>query len=212
MRPPDTLERFDRVERLVHWVNAAMFGVMLFTGASLYIGPLSAIVGRRVLVREIHVICGLSLPFPLALGLIGRWRRSLRSDLALLNRWDRDDWRLMRSLGRDPVARRGKFNPGQKLNAAFIAGSGLLMIASGSIMKWFSPFPDSWRTGATFVHDWVFIALVFVIAGHIWLALSDWDALKGMIFGVVPRSWAERHCPKWVEAYGEAGTAVREPA
>ena len=37
--------RFDRVERVVHWCNATLFLVLLFTGASLYVGPLSTLVG-----------------------------------------------------------------------------------------------------------------------------------------------------------------------
>ena len=37
--------------------------------------------------------------------------------------------------------RLGKFNPGQKLNAAFIAGAAIVMLATGSIMKWFEPVP-----------------------------------------------------------------------
>ena len=37
-------------------------------------------------------------------------------------------------------------------------------------MRWFEPFSDSWRTGATFVHDWFAIVLFFAIAGHILFA------------------------------------------
>ena len=40
MRPEstDTLLRFDRVERTVHWVNATLVGVLMLTGAALYAG------------------------------------------------------------------------------------------------------------------------------------------------------------------------------
>ena len=41
------LVRFDRAERVLHWVNAALFGVLMATGAVLYVGPLSALVRRR---------------------------------------------------------------------------------------------------------------------------------------------------------------------
>src|SRR5205085_3922318 len=56
-----SIERFDAAERVIHWTNAALFGVMLFTGASLYLGALSRVVGRRELVKTVHVYCGLVL-------------------------------------------------------------------------------------------------------------------------------------------------------
>jgi formate dehydrogenase subunit gamma len=91
----------------------------------------------------------------------------------------------------------GKFNPGQKLNATFIGASIVIMLMTGSIMKWFKPFPDSWRTGATFVHDTTWLALCIVIAGHILFAVRDYDSLRGMVAGWVPERWARREHPRW---------------
>ncbi len=56
--------RFDRVERVAHWVTATLMLTLLATGFSLYVGPLSTLVGRRNLVRTIHVYSGLLLPVP----------------------------------------------------------------------------------------------------------------------------------------------------
>ena len=61
----------------------------------------------------------------------------------------------------------------------------VVMLMTGSIMKWYSPFSDSWRQGATFVHDWFAIGLLFAIIGHIVLAFRDPDALNGMMHGWV---------------------------
>lgn len=189
------LERFDGVERAVHWTNATLLLLMLFTGSALYFGPLSALVGRRETIKTIHVYCGLALPIPLVLGLL--LGRGFRADARRINRFDAEDWKWLRSWGKR--GRVAKFNPGQKLNAAFVAGAIPVMLATGSIMRWFKPFPLSWRTGATFVHDWVFLALLVVVIGHIGKALADPTALKGMISGRVPRSWARRNRPRWVE-------------
>ena len=54
-----------------------------------------------------------------------------------------------------------------------------------SQVRWFSRFPLSWRTGATFVHDTVFLGLVVSIAGHIMIATRDSEALGGMTRGTV---------------------------
>jgi formate dehydrogenase subunit gamma len=194
------LARFDEAEQALHWVNAAMFGVLIVTAALLYIGQLSALVGHRDLVRTVHVACGLALPFPLLAARFGPWRRQFVDDVRALARFDDDDRRWLRSLGRSKKVRMGKFHPGQKLNAAFTLGAIVVMLGTGSVMHWFSLFPIEWRTGATFVHDWLAITLAVVIAGHLKMAFSDGDALRGMTQGWVPTAWARRHRPKWYEA------------
>jgi formate dehydrogenase subunit gamma len=209
-RPPKSeratpLIRFDAVERVVHWVNAVLFLVLVVTGAALYLQPVGAIVGRRALVQDIHLYCGLALPVPVLVAAAGYWGRSFRRDLGRLNRWSRVDgkWLARAVKARFPMPKNitsgvGKFNAGQKLNAAFVAGAGLVMLGTGVIMHWFHPWPLSWRTGATFVHDWIALAIGLVIIGHVGMAVRDPDALKSMFTGRISRRWAEKHAPLWV--------------
>lgn len=189
--------RFDRTERWLHWANATLFLVLLATGMTLYVGPLSALVGRRVLVKDVHVISGLLLPVPLVVAYAGRWRSGLRRDVRRIARWSVDDKRWLTSLGRRGAARMGKFNAGQKLNAIFVAGCIPLMLATGSIMRWFDPFPLAWRTGATFVHDWIALILLAVILGHIGKALADPIAFRAMRTGTMPADHVEARHPRW---------------
>jgi formate dehydrogenase gamma subunit len=201
------LLRFDRVERTVHWLNAALFLILICTGAALYFTPLIALVGRRQLIEQVHLYTGLALPLPLLLGLAGSWGRPLRRDVSRINRWTEDDLEWLRGLvdsasGRRQTVRRpriGKFNPGQKLNAAFVAGGGLVMLGTGALLRWYIPFPLSWRAGATFVHNWLAVFFVLVIVGHIMLALADRDSLRSMFGGRISRAWAGRHAPAWLE-------------
>jgi formate dehydrogenase subunit gamma len=195
--------RFDRVERALHWANAILFLVLLATGMILYIGPLAAAVGRRVLVKDVHVISGVLLPVPLVLAYAGSWRAGLRRDVRRFARWSRDDRRWLLSFGRRGRATLGKFNAGQKLNAIFVAGCIPLMLVTGAIMRWFSPFPLAWRTGATFVHDWLALALVAVVIGHIAKALAEPIALRAMWRGTVPQRHVELHHPRWWSEIGE---------
>jgi formate dehydrogenase subunit gamma len=203
--PDPPLSRFDRVERTLHWVNAALFGVLMLTGAALYAGPVSTLVGNRSLVRTAHVATGLALPLPVIAAIVGRWGARLRADLGRLNRWTRDDARWFRRSARRSV-RLGKFNPGQKLNTAFVAGTGVVMLGTGSIMRWSESFPLDWRTGATFVHDWFALALWVVVIGHIVFAVRDGDSLEAMLLtGSVPAAWAREHAPLWHEQLRSAG-------
>lgn len=193
----DEVVRFDRAERWLHWTNAALFLVLLATGLTLYIGPLSSLVGRRVLLKDVHVISGLLLPVPLLLAYAGPWRTGLRRDVRRLARWSADDKRWLASFGRRGRARMGKFNAGQKLNAIFVAGCIPLMLATGAIMRWFDPFPLAWRTGATFVHDWLALLLLAVLIGHIGKALAEPHALRAMRRGTVPADHVRTRHPRW---------------
>jgi formate dehydrogenase subunit gamma len=204
------MQRFDRTERWLHWANATLVGVLVLTGLVLYWGELSSIVGRRAMFKEIHVIAGLGLPLPFLLALPGRKGRALRRDLGALNRFSASDFRWLRSRGADPTVRLGKFNPGQKLNTAFVGAALVTMLATGMVLRFFGPFPLSWRTGATFVHDWTALALGLAITGHVWLAFADPEALRGMVSGTVPPAWARQNRPRWYAAETGTGTGVSE--
>jgi len=193
----DRVIRFTRAERWLHWSNATLFIVLLLTGMTLYVPALSRLVGRRVLVKDLHVYSGLLLPVPLVLAYAGHWRDGVRRDIRRLARWSTDDRRWLLSLGRRGRARLGKFNAGQKLNAIVIAGSIPVMLATGVIMRWFDPFPLAWRTGATFVHDWFALVLLILILGHIGKALTEPVSLRAMVRGTVPVRHVEHQHPRW---------------
>ena len=99
-----------------------------------------------------------------------------------------------RRSGRIPI---GKFNPGQKLNAAFTLGSIIVMLLTGTMMFFSSYLDDALRTGATFVHDWLSLAILVVVVGHTYMAFNDASARAGMRTGSVPVRWAKREHPAW---------------
>ncbi|PBC71464.1 formate dehydrogenase subunit gamma [Streptomyces sp. TLI_235] len=192
---PARVARFARAERWVHRATAALMLTCVATALMLYYPPLSELVGRRRLVVVVHEWCGLLLPVPLLLGLASR---ALRADLARLNRFTAADRRWLRAVRKRSYDRpAGKFNAGQKLYAAWIAGAALVMLGTGLLM-WFTHLaPLVWRTGATFVHDWLAVAVAVAVAGHIWMAVRDPEARRGMRTGLVDRHWAAREHPEW---------------
>ncbi|MCL7428775.1 cytochrome b/b6 domain-containing protein [Streptomyces sp. YS415] len=196
--PAPTLRRFGRTTRWVHRTTALLMGICVATAACLYVPQLAELVGRRALVVRVHEWAGLALPVPLLAGLASR---ALRADLGRLNRFGPHDRRWLRAaLRRDhaPGARpAAKFNAGQKLYASWIAGATLVMLGTG-LMMWFTHLtPLTWRTGATFVHDWLALTIGVVLGGHIGMALADPEARRGMRTGSVSREWAEREHPLW---------------
>ncbi len=195
----DRVLRFDRPERNVHWFSAVLVGVCLLSAAALYFPAVASLIGRRTVVKDIHVVSGLLLPLPFLIVRFGPFVSQLAADVRRLDRFDANDRRWLRSLGRDPFVENGKFNAGQKLNAAFTFGAVLLLLVTGSIMRWFSPFPLTWRTGATFVHDWTSFILLIVLVGHVGKGLADKEALNGMVRGTVSSRWARRKSPRWLD-------------
>ena len=206
----DRVVRFSRAERWLHWSSASLFLVLLATGMTLYLPSLSTVVARRVLVKDVHVYSGLLLPVPLVIAYAGRWRESVRRDVRRLARWSVDDRRWLRSFGRRTRERMGTFNAGQKLNAIFVVGCIPVMLVTGGIMRWFEPFPLAWRTGATFVHDWIALFLLVVVVGHVGKALAAPVALRAMARGTVPAAHVERRHPRWWAEVQEAAAAPIE--
>ncbi|ATW47722.1 cytochrome b/b6 domain-containing protein [Streptomyces peucetius] len=195
---PTRVRRFSRAERWVHRTTAALMLLCVATAAALYVPQIAELVGRRHLVVTVHQWSGLLLPVPLLLGLASR---AFRADLRRLNRFAPYDSRWLRAVRRrehGPQARpAGKFNAGQKIYAAWIAGATLVMLGTGLLM-WFTGLtPLVWRTSATFVHDWLSLAVGIVVAGHIAMALADPEARRGMRTGSVARQWSRDHHPRW---------------
>ncbi|MFE5111361.1 cytochrome b/b6 domain-containing protein [Streptomyces sp. NPDC056663] len=191
-------QRFSVAERRAHRATAVLMGVCVLTAAFLYIPVFAQLVGRRALVVTVHEWSGAALPIPL-LAALGS--RALRADLGLLNRFGPHDrvW-LRAALRRDKrLSSRPahKFNAGQKIYAAWAAGATLVMLGTG-LMMWFTHLtPLMWRTGATFIHDWLALSLGIVLAGHVGMAMGDPEARRGMRTGSVTREWAEREHPLW---------------
>jgi len=204
------LARFSRSVRLIHRLTAVLTLTCILTAALLYVSALQVLVGHRHLVELLHVYSGFALPVPLLAGLVSR---AYRADLRLLNRFGPRDWRWLRSrTRRDGRITVGKFNAGQKLNGALSAGAIAVLLLSGTVMYFTGLTRISWRTGATFVHDWFALALGLLVAGHIAFAMRDPDALRGMRTGVVPLTWARREHGDWAEEQASVTGPAAVPA
>jgi formate dehydrogenase subunit gamma len=196
------LPRFATAERWVHRSTAILMGICLVTAFALYYGPASVAVGHRHLVELVHVYSGFTLAVPM---LVGLGSKAYRADLRRLNRFTPSDWRWLRSRNRrDGSIRVGKFNAGQKLNAAVNGGSIFVLLGTGVIMYFTHLTRLSWRTGATFVHDWFALGVGLMVIGHITYALRDPIARRGMRTGGVPIGWARRHHQAWAEETTDA--------
>jgi len=195
---PRYIRRFSRTERTLHWVHAAAFFVLLGSGLVLYVPRLSELVGRRPFVKDVHFDTGLAWMVAIALIVVLGDRRGLRRTLRELDGFDRDDRLWLRRIPRP----QGRFNAGQKLNAALTASFALLFAVSG-VLLWYGERNNSFRFASTILlHDGLMYISLVVVIGHLYLALiypSTRHALRGMTTGSVRRDWARQHHRKWVD-------------
>src|SRR5579862_7073349 len=88
--------RFTRTERLLHWVHAAAFFVLLGSGLVLYLPALSSAVAQRPLIKDIHFWTGVSWAGAIGLIVLLGNRRALGRTLREIDLFDRDDRSFLR--------------------------------------------------------------------------------------------------------------------
>jgi formate dehydrogenase subunit gamma len=195
---PRLIHRFSRTERTLHWVHAAAFFVLLGSGLVLYLPSLSALVGRRPFVKDVHFDTGLAWMVAIALIVALGDRRGLRETVHELEAFDRDDRLWLRRFRRP----QGRFNAGQKLNAVLTASFAVLFLVSG-ILLWYGERNNSFRFASTILlHDGLMYISLVLVVGHLYLALiypATRESLRGITTGSVRRSWARAHHSKWVD-------------
>jgi formate dehydrogenase subunit gamma len=190
------VRRFSRTERAVHWVHASAFLVLLGSGLVLYLPSLATEIGRRPLVKDVHLFTALAWAIALLAVVALGDRRGLRATTRELDVFDADDRRWL--LGRH--VRQGRFNAGQKLNAALTAAFAVLLAVSG-VLLWLGERDTRFRLDSTIVlHDVVAYLSVALLVGHLYLAVihpSTRHALRGITVGTVREDWAREHHAKW---------------
>lgn len=195
--PPGYVRRFSRTERALHWVNAAGFFVLLASGLVLYLPSLASAVGRRPLVKDVHFWAGIGWVSALALVVLVGDRRGVLRTAREIDRFDREDVNWLRR--RRPDAQ-GRFNAGQKLNAALTAAFLVLFLVSG-LLLWLGERDTRFRlAGTVILHDGLLYASLVLLVGHLYLAVlhpATRHALRGMVAGTVREDWAREHHPRW---------------
>jgi formate dehydrogenase subunit gamma len=214
----ERVARFGRTERAAHWLLAGTFLVMTGSGLALYLPSLSNLVARPT-AKAWHLwsaaVLGIGIVALVALGN----RRALGATARDLERLDRDDaeWILgapKRFVTGGIAPPQGRFNAGQKLNAAITLGLMVVMAVTG-LLLWYGEQDTSYRyAGTVYVHDWGAWLLMVLVAGHIYLAVlhpATRHALRGMTVGDVDREWAVRHHAKWIAKEGPTASEDDQP-
>ena len=204
MARPGYVERFTLTERLLHWIHASAFFVLLGSGLVLYIPSFSEAVARRPLIKDIHFWTGISWAGAILLvALLGN-RRALAETMRQIDVFDRDDRRFLAGQTHAP---QGRCNAGQKVNAVLTAAFATRFFVSG-LLLWYGEQDTRFRlAGTVFLHDTLMYLSIAIVLGHLYLSLihpTTRHALRGMTLGTVRADWAHAHHSKW-RATGRGG-------
>lgn len=197
--PHASVTRFSAAERALHWLNAVGVITLIMTGAALYFTPLAKAVGHRGILKEVHIYVGFALAVPFMIAFLPPGNGHLREDMKRFGWFSKADIAWLASFGREGREWVGKFNAGQKLNAVVVGALLLVQYLTGVIMRFDNIFVDDLRTGATFMHDFVFIGLTMLVLGHIVKALTEPKSLKSMFTGSISADWVIHERPMWAK-------------
>ena len=202
------VERFTLTERLLHWVHAIAFFVLLGSGLILYIPSLSTTFADRPLIKDIHFLTAVSWAGAMVLiALLGN-RRAVRRTIREVDLFDRDDRRFLTGRTGAP---QGRFNAGQKVNVIVTAAFATLFFVSGMLL-WLGERNTAIRLGGTlYLHDALMYISFVIVVGHVYLALinrSTRHSLRGITLGTVREDWANAHHAKWLDTTAAADAAT----
>src|SRR5262245_36673586 len=208
-----TIERFSGFERANHWLTAASFVLMAFTGLIILYGHalirpwLGASAYAEVARSSAWLHVTFAVPFVIGvLVMIVVWIRQ--------NLPERLDWEWLKRGGGfisdtqiNPPAR--KFNAGQKLVFWGVTLGGLFLTATGIGLMF--PFFWSGYAGmqlAQVLHAAVGLLLIGLIIGHIYIGtIGMQGAFDAMWSGRVDRNWAKEHHSLWYRAVAQKAEA-----
>jgi formate dehydrogenase subunit gamma len=199
------IQRFTRSERAAHWLVAAAFAVMLFTG-----GQVPHDWTWTTVTLDLHVGAAVVLIAGLTGLLLFGNRRALSGTAQQLRSLREDDRAWLsprRILTRQPAPPVGRFNGGQKLNAILATLGLAALYATGVYLLTFG------RSAFGHLHGPFAFLTTALVVGHIFMAAvnpSTRHALRGMTLGSVDREWARHHHARWMNEM-EAGEPPEAP-
>ena len=180
--PGARIARFTLAERLMHWLLAAAFAVLLGTGLLMSVPALEGIVPRPV-AKAWHIDAAIGLAAGVLVITLAR-ARVIGRTIGDLERFDRDDGRWLAQIPRRitvgaPAPPQGRFNAGQKLNTAVVAGLMVVSYITGFLL-WYGERNTAYRFAGTInVHDDVMWLLMILVIGHLYMALVNPEHARG---------------------------------
>ncbi len=195
------VSRYTTVQRINHWLTAALFTMLTLSGLSLFhpsLFFLTGLFGGGQSTRAIHPWFGVVLFVSFLVLFVRFWR---------LNLPNIDDWKWTVRIGdvmsnrHDRLPELGKYNAGQKM--VFWGQSALItvMFFSGLVIwdQYFGIYTgiDQKRV-ALLAHSVAALLAITIIFVHVYAGIWIKGTGRAMMRGNVTGGWAYRHHRKWL--------------
>ncbi len=198
-----TIQRFNLLERVNHWMVATCFIILALSGLNLTFGRylLLPLFGPETFtaIAQYGKTSHNYLAFPFTLGLVVMLLLWLRDNIP-----NRLDWAWIKAGGgfvKDSHPAAARFNAGQKVVFWITVLGGGLVAASGYLLIFpFTVTDIAGQQWAHIVHGLLSVVMMASILGHIYVgSLGMEGAFDAMGTGQVDYNWAKEHHSLWVE-------------
>ncbi len=195
--------RYSVGPRIVHWMMALSFLLLLFTGMVIFLPFLShyASGGNSRLLHRIGAVIYMSIPVIY----LFVDRKALKELLWDSFHYDRDDMKWLAHVYRyfmghaAEMPPQGRLNAGQKLHHAGVVIFSAFIVISGLILWFGKGYMGPINLGiAAIFHDVSMLVLTVLLVGHLYFTFV-YKALSGMTSGYIEEEDALLEHPKWVE-------------
>ncbi|MDD2850675.1 MAG: formate dehydrogenase subunit gamma [Desulfuromonadaceae bacterium] len=199
------IERFSTSERVLHWIVTASFFTLLLSGLGLYSrlfnGYFNLFGGGQNAIL-VHKIGGIIF-FLSSIYMYFNHQKDVSTFDQDDKEWvDKRGGYLSREASHFNI---GKYNPGQKLFALYVAAATTILGVTG-IFIWLPALFPRWIVQISLLtHGLMFVGSIMFVIVHVYLAtIGNPGTIDAMLYGDVKRGWAKKHHPKWYkETTGE---------
>lgn len=192
------VDRFNAVDRILHWTVASTFLLLLLSGLGLFARTFFSyfsLFGSPQQGISVHKVAGIIFFVSSVLLFLRHAHETCH--------FDADDRRWVVKCGgylsrRHQEIPQGKFNAGQKLFGIFSGLATLVMGATGFIIWDPTGFSRELTQFALMTHGLFFTLFMLGMVVHVYLAtVGNPGTIEGMLWGHVTKAWAKKHASKW---------------
>lgn len=195
---PNYIDRFNALDRILHWVVAISFFLLVLSALGLYahtfFGYFDLFGGPQQGIM-VHKFAGVAF-FVCSVLLFLR-------HVGDTCRFDADDRKWIAKLGgylsrKHQDIPQGKFNAGQKMFGIFAFIAALVMGGTGLIIWDPTAYGRELTQFSLLLHAIFFTLSMVGMIVHVYLAtVGNPGTLEGMLYGQVGKRWAKKHASKW---------------
>ena len=219
--PKGFVHRFNPGFIVSHWVQAATFFLLLFTGLPLwteYFDFLYFFFGGPDMASLLHKIFGVLFLLPLII-LIFFDREGLRNWAKEIFTWQKHDLTFFLHfpkeffVGSDKIPKQGFLNGGEKLNSWGSILTTILLIVTGFIIWASDVYTGGLVHWAQLFHVVGFVFGTIFALGHIFLSAfhpNSKPSMSGITKGYIPIEYAKDHHGRWYDQLVAQGVIKEE--